>query len=122
MIGNQHLMISCCICFLSGCWMGDRFPYTEYGDVTIGKDQLCINDNKGDALEFYALYSSENIKENPLLSSYENPITMRYPDVCINTALNNGYTYTLVYKISKMTYQFEFHKDMNGIVTITRGR
>lgn len=102
---------------LTGCPGGKRAPETR--STYINGDHLCFSVNKKDVLNYYVIYSSENLKKPVIKGSGNKNLNATYPDTCIDIKWKYGYSYTVSYGLNNKDYHHEFFIDNNGLLTHT---
>jgi hypothetical protein len=118
---RKVMIAGMCFC-LSGCLLGEKFPFTDQGSAIIYGDRICISVDKKDVLDFYSISSSENNYKKELVNSGDTPLQYRYPKTCFSAPLKNGFEYVLLYKMNSHTFRYEFFIDLNGrVFDIRRG-
>lgn len=112
------------IFFISGCVSdADRLRFAERGSAFMENGKLCIGTkNQKDVVIFYnvgrfgEVFGSVN--NGTLVSSGYDPISLRYPDTCIDVNLihGNNIHYGIIYILNGHEFSYEFDYLPNGTI------
>ncbi len=112
------------IFFISGCVSdADRLRFAERGSAFMENGKLCIGTkNQKDVVSFYnvgrfgEVFGSVN--NGTLVSSGYDPISLRYPDTCIDVNLihGNNIHYGIIYILNGHEFSYEFDYLSNGTI------
>jgi hypothetical protein len=108
------ITIALLCCPLSGCLVGEGFPFTVERGVIIDHDRICISIDKKDIVDFYSLSSSKDNYKKEIINTGNAVLNYTYPQSCFLAPLQFGYEYTLLYTMNGQTYRYEFFIDLNG--------
>ncbi|EFK8367454.1 hypothetical protein KV314_005257, partial [Escherichia coli] len=109
---------------ISGCVSdADRLRFAERGSAFMENGKLCIGTkNQKDVVSFYnvgrfgEVFGSVN--NGTLVSSGYDPISLRYPDTCIDVNLihGNNIHYGIIYILNGHEFSYEFDYLPNGTI------
>lgn len=112
------------IFFISGCVSdADRLRFAERGFAFMENGKLCIGTkNQKDVVSFYnvgrfgEVFGSVN--NGTLVSSGYDPVSLRYPDTCIDVNLihGNNIHYGIIYTLNGHEFSYEFDYLPNGTI------
>lgn len=120
----HRLLIIALPFLLGGCGCCDQLEFSDIGTAFLENGKLCIGTkNSSDVISFYNVgrfgegFRSKN--DGVLVSSGFYPVSLRYPDTCINVKLMSGdkIHYRIDYILNSEKFRYEFDYLPNGSIS-----
>ncbi|HAV8881596.1 TPA: hypothetical protein JLE25_005120 [Escherichia coli] len=110
--------------FLMGCGVGDRLQFYDIGSAFMENGKLCIGTKeRTDILSYYIIERfGEGLgskHDGVLVSSGYEPVSIAYPDTCVNVNLISGDNihYHIAYILNGHKYRYDFDYLSNGTIS-----